>query len=169
MLGATTSDRSHASQIVHVQVQEDSLVAYLADGRAIATPIAWYPRLLDATPEQRMVFEISAGGFGIYWPELDEDLSVEGMLRGTRAPRVQPDAVPTPEGDPATDYVRLEARKWVHSFARTRPGDRFPSQVFSEFVATLLAKLAVPVTPSLYQAAHVEALDAWTKMHPPNG
>lgn len=59
------------------------LVVTLADGRRIATPLDWYPRLQSATATQRANFEIMA--MGIHWPEIDEDLSVAGMLRGNRA------------------------------------------------------------------------------------
>ena len=54
----------------------------LADGRKIATPLAWYPRLLNATPAQRDSYEIMP--MGIHWPEIDEDLGIAGMLRGRR-------------------------------------------------------------------------------------
>jgi len=61
--------------------------AHLADGRVISVPLAWYPRLLNATPEQRENWQLAGGGFGIHWPELDEDLSSEGLLRGASAPK----------------------------------------------------------------------------------
>jgi hypothetical protein len=56
------------------------------DGRTIQVPLAWYPRLLNARPEQREHWEKSAAGYGIHWPDLDEDLSTEGLLRGAPAP-----------------------------------------------------------------------------------
>jgi hypothetical protein len=59
----------------------------MKDGRTITVPLTWYPRLLDATPEQRMNWKIAGGGYGIHWPDLDEDLSTEGLLRGAPAPR----------------------------------------------------------------------------------
>jgi hypothetical protein len=71
---------------VNVVVDEATVRADLADGRSISVPLAWYPRLLHASPEQRANFEISGGGYGIHWPDLDEDLSSEGMLRGAPAP-----------------------------------------------------------------------------------
>lgn len=70
-----------------VRFDEFSLVVDLVDGRTISVPLAWYPRLHHATPDQRAHWEISGGGFGIYWPDVDEDLSTEGLLRGTPAPR----------------------------------------------------------------------------------
>jgi hypothetical protein len=57
------------------------------DGRKITVPLAWYPRLADGTPEQRAHWELAGGGYGIHWPELDEDLSTEGLLAGARPPR----------------------------------------------------------------------------------
>jgi hypothetical protein len=54
----------------------------LMDGRTITVPLAWYPRLLDATPEQRSHWEVAGAGYGIHWPDLDEDLSTEALLRG---------------------------------------------------------------------------------------
>jgi hypothetical protein len=72
-----------------VRIDDDSLTVDLADGRTVSTPLAWYPRLLHAAPEQRLHFMISGAGFGIHWPELDEDLSVHGMLVGAAAPGVK--------------------------------------------------------------------------------
>lgn len=69
-----------------VSVTDDELIVGLMDGRTIATPLAWFPRLLDAPPEQRNYWERTEAGYGIHWPDLDEDLSTEGLLRGGRAP-----------------------------------------------------------------------------------
>lgn len=69
-----------------VAVTDAELVVGLMDGRRIAVPLAWYPRLLGAMPEQRARWEIAGGGYGVHWPDLDEDLSTEGLLRGARAP-----------------------------------------------------------------------------------
>ncbi len=74
-------------RVKSVAVDADQLTVSLFDGRTIAVPLAWYPRLADATPTQRRNFEISGGGYGIHWPDLDEDLSTEGRLRGAPAPR----------------------------------------------------------------------------------
>jgi hypothetical protein len=68
---------------VSVAFTTDELVVTLADGRKIATPLAWYPRLRDASPLQRAHFELMA--MGIHWPEIDEDLGIAGMLRGRPA------------------------------------------------------------------------------------
>ncbi len=61
------------------------LVVGLMDGRQISVPLKWYPRLVDANPTALSNWEICGGGYGLHWPELDEDLSTEGMLRGAPA------------------------------------------------------------------------------------
>ena len=68
-----------------VRVGKDRLTVDLMDGRSIVVPIAWYPRLLSATPSQRRRWEVAGGGYGIHWPDIDEDLSTEGLLRGAPA------------------------------------------------------------------------------------
>jgi hypothetical protein len=68
-----------------VQLTEDTLAVDLADGRTIVVPLVWYPRLLSATVEQRSRWQIAGAGYGIHWPDLDEDLSTEGLLRGAPA------------------------------------------------------------------------------------
>ncbi len=62
------------------------LIVELMDGRTISAPLCWYPRLFNATPEQREKWEICGGGFGIHWPDVDEHLSVAGILSGHKAP-----------------------------------------------------------------------------------
>ena len=69
-----------------VSCTEDDLVVRLVDGRVISVPLTWFPRLLDATAEQRRRWELLGGGVGIHWPDVDEDLSVEGLLWGAPAP-----------------------------------------------------------------------------------
>jgi hypothetical protein len=71
---------------VQVSVGEDDLAVDLADGRRISVPLAWFPRLLHAQPAQRQNWRLLGDGQGIHWPDLDEDLSVEGLLRGEAAP-----------------------------------------------------------------------------------
>ena len=78
----TTDER-----VLDVAFSEDALSVSLRDGRVISVPLVWYPRLLNATPAQRRKWKIAGGGYGIHWPDLDEDLSTEGLLRGARAPR----------------------------------------------------------------------------------
>ena len=79
-------------RILDVQCSEDTLCVDLADGRSLSVPLAWFPKLLHATAEQRQRWELAGAGFGIHWPELDEDLSSEGLLRGAPASR-QPAAL----------------------------------------------------------------------------
>lgn len=74
-----------------VSIDADELTVALMDGRTISVPLAWYPRLLAGTPEQRSAWEMAGGGYGIYWPDLDEDLSTEGLLAGARAPHLSKD------------------------------------------------------------------------------
>lgn len=81
----TISVHNPGERIINVQFDEHTLTANLADGRAITVPLAWYPRLLHATAEQRRNWELSGAGFGVHWPDVDEDLSSEGMLRGAPA------------------------------------------------------------------------------------
>lgn len=69
-----------------VRFDADSLIVDLVDGRSISAPLAWFPRLFRATPAQRANWVISGGGFGLHWPDVDEDLSTEGLLRGAPSP-----------------------------------------------------------------------------------
>ena len=81
------SARITDERVADVRCDDDYLIVDLVDGRTISVPLAWYPRLLAASPAQRAKWEPAGGGFGIYWPELDEDLSTEGLLRGAPAAR----------------------------------------------------------------------------------
>lgn len=73
-------------RVADVSFENGSLCVSLRDGRKISAPLTWFPRLLHATPEQRNNWEIVGAGYGIHWPDLDEDLSTEGLLRGAPAP-----------------------------------------------------------------------------------
>ena len=73
-------------RVADIETTEDELKVRLMDGRTISVPLTWYPRLLHATSEQRQNWQIAGGGFGIHWPDIDEDLSTEGLLRGAPAP-----------------------------------------------------------------------------------
>lgn len=81
ILALKTDERVEA-----VYFTRSALVVDLMDGRTISVPLDWYPKLLNATYEQRMHWETCGGGYGIHWPEIDEDLSTEGLLRGSPAP-----------------------------------------------------------------------------------
>ena len=78
---------SPGERVCNVRFSEDSIHVELEDGRVISAPLAFYPRLLTASPDQLDNWQISAAGFGIHWPDLDEDLSTEGLLQGAPAPR----------------------------------------------------------------------------------
>lgn len=66
----------------HVRCTDDELIVELADGRVLSVPLAWFPRLAVASAQARAVFELLGGGQGIHWPELDEDISILGLLAG---------------------------------------------------------------------------------------
>ena len=76
-------------RIKEVKFTDTTIHVALMDGRSITVPLAWYPRLLNATLEQRSQWKICGGGYGLHWEAIDEDLSIEGMLRGAPAPRSQ--------------------------------------------------------------------------------
>jgi len=76
-------------RVKSVRSDDDILSVDLMDGRTITVPLAWYPRLLRATQSQRDRWETAGGGYGIHWPEIDEDLSTEGLLRGSPVPGSQ--------------------------------------------------------------------------------
>jgi hypothetical protein len=78
------------ARVQTVTVNDDTISAHLVDGRTISVPLAWSWRLSEATPEQRSRFEILGSGSGIRWPEIDEDISVAGMLHGIPARRPAP-------------------------------------------------------------------------------
>ncbi len=82
----------------NVLVTEDTLSVDLRDGRTISVPTAWYPRLLHATREERKVWRLIGGGHGIHWEDIDEDISVEGLLAGK------------PSGESQTSF-----KKWLNS------------------------------------------------------
>jgi hypothetical protein len=73
-------------RVEDVRFTDTALVVELKDGRKISAPLSWFPRLASASPETRAKWELSAAGYGIHWSLIDEDLSVEGLLRGSAAP-----------------------------------------------------------------------------------
>jgi hypothetical protein len=83
----STSATEISARAGNVAVTDIELTVSLTDGRTISVPLAWFPRLVDGSPDQRARWELLGDGEGIHWPDLDEDLSVAGLLRGTRAPR----------------------------------------------------------------------------------
>ena len=75
------------TRVKEVSVTEELITFNLVDGRVVSVPLAWSWRLSEATPTQRNNFEIIGDGYGVHWPDVDEDLSVEGMLHGVPARR----------------------------------------------------------------------------------
>ena len=80
-----SSEIEPGERVKDVSFTEDTLAVDLVDERTIVVPIVWYPRLLEASSEQRPNWQISAAGSGIHWPDIDEDLSTAGLLRGAPA------------------------------------------------------------------------------------
>jgi len=81
----TPSNDLQAAKASNVTVTDDTLTVDLADGRTLSVPLAWYPRLLHGTPEERRNWRLIGGGVGIHWPDLDEDISIDGLLLGRRS------------------------------------------------------------------------------------
>jgi hypothetical protein len=73
---------SSALKATGIQVTDQALVVSMADGRTVSAPLVWYPRLLNGTPAERGNHRIIGDGEGFHWPDLDEDISVEGILAG---------------------------------------------------------------------------------------
>ena len=93
LAGVTSSSPSVDPRATDVAITDDDLTVDLADGRRVTVPLAWFPRLLHAKPDQRKNWRIIGDGQGIRWPDVDEDLSVSGLLRGAAAPDASKRAV----------------------------------------------------------------------------
>jgi hypothetical protein len=100
--------------IRRVEVTDETITAHLADGRVISVPLAWSWRLSEATPAQRANWQLIGDGHGIHWPDVDEDISAEGMLNGGPAPR--------PSKTPA--QVIRPANKRLQPTAASRPAKK---------------------------------------------
>lgn len=86
MNGTTSTDGLQViPEVMDVTVTDDTLSVDLADGRTISVPVMWFPRLAYGTTEERANFEIAGAGLGIHWPDLDEDIGVEGLLLGKQS------------------------------------------------------------------------------------
>ncbi len=72
-------------RVINVSVTDDTLSVDLEDGRTVSVPIGWYPRLAHGTPAERTNVRIAGAGFGLHWPDLDEDIGIEGLLLGKRS------------------------------------------------------------------------------------
>ncbi|MCF8038409.1 MAG: DUF2442 domain-containing protein [Desulfohalobiaceae bacterium] len=82
-----TLEPKAGERVRDVQFTEDAISVDLFDGRTITVPLAWYPRLLHASKEQLQNWKIAGAGYGIHWPDIDEDLNTQGLLQGAPAPR----------------------------------------------------------------------------------
>lgn len=70
------------ARVLSIEVTDDTLSVDLEDGRSVSVPIGWYPRLANGSPAERANLQISGAGYGVHWPDLDEDIGVEGLLLG---------------------------------------------------------------------------------------
>src|SRR6266581_6187841 len=104
-------------RIQKVRVTRDEIIVDLVDGRVISVPLAWSWRLSDATPAERANFRLIGSGQGIHWPDVDEDISVEGMLHGSPAPRARVQS----EHEPAKRKVS-KPRKAANPIQQTAGG-----------------------------------------------
>jgi len=104
----TSMQATRAPAAKKVEITGHLLVLELCDGRTVSVPLDWYPRLADASPEERAYWELIGPGIGIHWPALDEDISVEGVLQGRRS------------GESAESLNRWRAAR----SRRTHPGPR---------------------------------------------
>src|SRR5574337_2008161 len=100
------------ARAVNVSVTDDTLSVDLEDGRTIAIPIGWYPRLAHGTPAERANLQISGAGYGIHWPDLDEDIGVEGLLLGKKSTE-----------SPASFERWLQSRNPANAGQLTKPGE----------------------------------------------
>jgi Protein of unknown function (DUF2442) len=103
-----------AAAAQNVRVTDRALVVELRDGRVVSVPLVWYPRLAEGSPRERKRWELLGPGIGIHWPELDEDISVEGLLAGARS------------GESATSLNawRASRRNQARKGTNARRGDR---------------------------------------------
>jgi len=84
-LGMSSSTLRNDPKALNVSIQDEKLVVDLVDGRTLIVPLDWYPRLAHATPDQQCNWTLVGGGYAIHWPDLDEDIGVEGLLAGNRS------------------------------------------------------------------------------------
>src|SRR5712692_7201293 len=105
---STAASASSDPRIQRVRVTKDQIIADLVDGRVISVPLAWSWRLSEATAAQRANFRLIGTGQGVHWPEVDEDISVEGLLHGTPARRPRPGSAATRMRRPAAPDEALQ-------------------------------------------------------------
>lgn len=113
MSTAVTRKEEHApspdvsERVESVDVTDARITFELTDGRSVSVPLSWSWRLQEATPEERQNYEISPSGYGVHWPDVDEDLSARGLLRGTPAPRPST----APPADTPSDWTPGRVRR----------------------------------------------------------
>jgi hypothetical protein len=108
------------NRIHRVEVDDETITAYLVDGRVISVPLAWSWRLSDATPKQRANWELIDDGHGVHWPDVDEDISADGMLNGVPARR--PRTTPRARREPANPALQPTSRAKAKSKLKRRRG-----------------------------------------------
>ncbi len=108
----TSSPAADIATAKHVRVTGRALVVDLRDGRSVSVPLAWYPRLAEGRPSERRRWELIGPGVGIHWPDLDEDISIEGLLLGR------------PSGESVASLQRWRASRRRPANKRTEPTRR---------------------------------------------
>ena len=109
---STSSPTIEAATAKAVRVTREALIVELHDGRTVSVPVAWYPRLAHGSMKERQQWELIGPGIGVHWPALDEDVSIDGLLKGA------------PSGESPESFKR-----WLHS--RRRPAKKKSSVVSS--------------------------------------
>jgi hypothetical protein len=104
-----------SEQITEVRVTDDDINVSLADGRTLSVPLVWYPSLLNASEEERNDWRLIGDGEGIHWPQIDEDLSAAGMLRGIPALASRPRTLDEIAAESFAQAVRNARNFFVHS------------------------------------------------------
>ena len=89
-MNGTNSAVVTLARVLKVEVTDDTLSIDLEDGRSLSVPIGWYPRLANGTPAERANLQISGAGYGVHWPDVDEDIGVEGLLLGKHSSESPP-------------------------------------------------------------------------------
>ena len=110
---STVASVGNDPRIQRVRVTRDQIIADLVDGRVISVPLAWSWRLSEATPAQRANFRLIGSGQGVHWPDVDEDISVEGLLHGTpaRRPRSRPAMIKVRTNGPPNEALPRTGRQ----------------------------------------------------------
>jgi hypothetical protein len=103
----TSTNDLHGARAVGVKVTQDEFTVDLEDGRTLAVPLAWYPRLLHASKEERNRWRLIGRGVGIHWPSVDEDISIESLLAGRRS-----------------DESQESLKRWLETRGSVRPNKR---------------------------------------------